>query len=178
MGRNAQPIDILTKTGRKHLTKAEIEGRQAAEIKTGNNILRCPDYVRHDAHAFKKWKEIMKVYRLADFVSSGDVGTLARYCMTHSEYLGYVEKRKALEDIEINWQKYGDIFPEDFIYQIESLLKLGPLVMIDSQLNKKNDLLTKSEDRSFLNPLAKVKNIPKSQPEKQDPLADRGFGDV
>lgn len=178
MGRNAQPIDILTKTGRKHLTKAEIEGRKAAEVKTGTNILRCPDYVKNDDHAYKKWKEIMKAYKLSDFVSSGDVGSLARYCMTYSEYLGYIEKRKALEDVEVNWRKYGDIFPEDFKYQIEQILKLDTLAAIDMRIDKKNDLLTKAEDRSFLNILSKVKNVPKKEPEKVDPLADRGFGDV
>ena len=178
MGRNAQPIDILTKTGRKHLTKAEIEGRKKTEIKTGTNILRCPDYVKDDTNAFKKWKEIMRVYKAEDFVSSGDVGSLARYCMTYSEYLGLMEDRKNIKALRANWEKYSDMLPDYFVFQIEQLLKLNPLLQIETAINKKNDLLTKAEDRSFLNILSKVKNVIKKEPEKQDPLASRGFGDV
>ncbi|KLU64030.1 hypothetical protein DEAC_c40240 [Desulfosporosinus acididurans] len=178
-GRNGQPVDLILAKGRSHhLTKEIVEQRKAAEIKTGTHILRCPDEVRKDDKALKKWKEIMKAYKLADFVSSGDVGSLGRYCLTYSEYLGYIEKRRILEDFPINWEKYRDILPEDFRYQIETILKLEPLVTIDNQLNKKNDLLTKSEDRSFLNPLAKVKNVPKKEPEHIDPLAAKGFGNV
>jgi hypothetical protein len=34
------------------------------------------------------------------------------------------------------------------------------------------------EDRLFLNPLAKVKNVPKKEKPKADPLGDKGFGNV
>jgi hypothetical protein len=41
------------------------------------------------------------------------------------------------------------------------------------------DMLIKMEDRLFLNPLSKVKNIPKKEePGKTDPLASKGFGNV
>jgi len=39
------------------------------------------------------------------------------------------------------------------------------------------DMLIKMEDRLFLNPLAKVKNIPKAESKKEDPVADR-FGNL
>jgi len=34
------------------------------------------------------------------------------------------------------------------------------------------------EDRLFLNPLSKVKNVPKKEPKKEDPLDKKGFGNV
>lgn len=170
MGRNGQPIDILTASGKKHLTKEEIQQRTDSEIKTGTHNLRCPDYVKGDILAFKKWKEIMKVYKEVDFVSSGDVGFLARYCMTHSEYLRLLDNRKHLEALEADWSKYEDILPEDLEFRIENILKLNPLLQMEAAINKKIDLLIKMEDRSFLNPLAKVKNIPQ-KPKEDKPVS-------
>lgn len=170
MGRNGQPIDILQANGKKHLTKAEIEHRKKSEIKTGTGALRCPDFVKRDVNAFKKWKEILKVYKDVDFVSSGDVGMLARYCMTHSEYLRLLDSRKHLEALETDWSNHRDIIPEDLSFQIERILKLNPLLQLEAAINKKMDLLLKMEDRSFLNPLAKVKNVPKA-PKEDKPVS-------
>ena len=178
IGRNAQPIDILRKTARKHLTKAEIEARKSAEVKTGTSSLRCPDYVKNDVNAFKRWKEIIKIYKDSDFVSSGDVGFLGRYCMTHSEYIRLMDNRKHLEALEADWSRYGGILPEDFSFRIDQILKLSPLLQLETAINKKMDLLIKMEDRSFLNPLAKVKNIPKKEVKKYSPLEAAGFGDI
>lgn len=124
-GRNGQPVDLILAKGRSHyLTKEVVEQRKAVEIKTGTKTLRCPDYVKKDVNAFKRWKEIIQVYKEVDFVSSGDVGMLARYCMTHSEYLRLLESRKHLEPLEADWSKYEDILPEDFTFRIEKILKL------------------------------------------------------
>lgn len=178
-GRNGQPVNLILANGRSHhLTKTVIEQRKAAEIKTGTQTLRCPDYVKNDVNAFKRWKEIIKIYKDVDFVSSGDVGMLARYCMTHSEYLRLLDNRKHLEALEADWSQYDNILPDNFSDRIEQILKLNPLLQLETAINKKMDLLIKMEDRSFLNPLAKIKNIPKKEPEKVDPLASRGFGDV
>lgn len=101
-GRNGQPVNLILANGRSHhLTKEIIEQRKAAEIKTGTKALRCPDYVKNDVNAFKRWKEIIKIYKDVDFVSSGDVGMLARYCMTHSEYLRLLETRNRITSLQI-----------------------------------------------------------------------------
>lgn len=166
MGRNAQPIDILQANGKKHLTKAEIEQRKKNEIKFGTDNLKCPNFVKNNVVAYKKWKEILKIYKDVDFVSSGDIGLLARYCMSFSEYEDMLEARRKLNDVEIDWSKYENIVPEDFAESINRLLKLGPLLQIDTAINKKMDMLIKMEDRLFLNPLSKVKNVPKAPKEE------------
>ena len=178
-GRNAKPINLHMAGGNPNrLTKAEIEHRQDTQIKTGTKYFRCPDYVKDDVNAYKRWKEVLVIYKDADYVSSGDVGVLARYCMTHSEYLRLLDDRKHLEALEADWSKYSDVLPEDLSYQVEKILKLNALLQLETAINKKQDLLLKIEDRTFLNPLAKVKNIPKKEPVKVDPLAARGFGEV
>lgn len=177
-GRNAQPIDLLQAKGKKHLTKKEIEARKKSEIKLGSKELRCPAYVKGDTTAFSKWREIKHIYKDVDFVSSGDTGLLARYCMTHSEYIKLIEMRRHVDAAVINWDEHEKFFPLDFRDGINRILKIDPTLQLDTAINKKMDMLIKMEDRLFLNPLAKVKNVPKKEEKKEDPLAGKGFGNV
>lgn len=175
MGRNAKPIELLMANGKKHLTKAEIEQRKENEIKLGDRKLICPSYIKNDANAYKKWKEIIKIYKEIDFVSSGDVGVLARYCMTHSEYLELLERRnridKLTEDSEDIEEYIND--NEEFSYRIRKklldMVSTNAVLSLDTAINKKMDMLIKMEDRLFLNPLAKVKNVPKQTKQNEQP---------
>lgn len=176
MGRNGQPIDILTANGKKHLTKAEIEHRKKSEVKTGTNALRCPDYVKKDIQAFKKWKEIIKVYKDVDFVSSGDIGMLARYCITFSEYLKLLDQRDRIERFEIDYERLSEHFDAELLEGLDAFFKFGPVMQLDTAINKKMDLLLKMEDRSFLNPLSKVKNVPQKPKEEKAPSRFSRFG--
>lgn len=168
MGRNGQPIDIVVANGKKHLTKAEIEQRKNNEIKVGDKKLTCPTYIKNDAIAYKKWKEIIKIYKDIDFVSSGDVGLLARYCMTHSEYLKLCDTRNKLNAVNCDWDKYENVFPEEFQEALEKILSMYTDLQLENAINKKMDMLIKMEDRLFLNPLAKVKNVPKPKKEEDN----------
>lgn len=175
MGRNGQPIDIVQANGRKHLTKAEIEERKSNEIKLGESKLICPDYVKSDMEAYKKWKEITKIYKDIDFVSSGDVGLLGRYCKTHSEYKELLKAYQRVSEIHYDCQEldeaidgtYVEDEKEKALYsakvkkQLRDLFSIGAILSIETAINKKMDMLIKMEDRLFLNPLSKVKNIPK-----------------
>lgn len=172
MGRNAQPVELLMAKGKKHLTKAEIEQRKNNEIKVGNSKLTCPSYVKNDSIAYKKWKEIIKIYKDIDFVSSGDVGLLSRYCMTFSEYEDLLRKREKVNVLEYDFEEIEmtkEILSEELsikklnnlIKKIDFLIATDGVISIDKQIDKKSDMLIKMEDRLFLNPLAKVKNVPK-----------------
>lgn len=178
MGRNAQPIDILTAKGSKHLTKVEISQRKQSEIKLGDNKLKCPDFIKNDVAAFTKWKEITKIYKDVDFVSTGDTGLLGRYCMTFSEYYKLLDQKKRIERFEIDYEGLLKHFEPEMLEGLDTFFRFGPVMQLDSAINKKGDMLIKMEDRLFLNPLAKVKNIPKKEEPKANPLADKGFGNV
>lgn len=162
MGRNAQPVKVLQKVGKKHLTKAEIEAREAAEIKLGANDLdklTPPVFIKNDTVAYKHWQQHIKEYKQAakagaDILTSADIGVLAMYCKTYSEYESLIRKR--------------DIFE----------LNSNPMIIddtlkLEAAINKKMDMLIKMQDRLFLNPLAKVKNVPKKEVEKpKNPMED------
>lgn len=187
MGRNAQPIEILQANGKKHLTKAEIQQRKDNEIKLGDKKLTCPDFVKSDVEAYKKWKEILKIYKDFDFVSSGDVGLLARYCKTFSEYKELLKAYQRVSEIHydcLELDDYIDEFDEEgkarFGYkikkQLRDLFSISGILTIETAINKKMDMLIKMEDRLFLNPLAKVKNVPK-QAKEEEPSSKWGkFG--
>lgn len=175
MGRNAKPIELLMANGKKHLTKAEIEQRKENEIKLGDRKLICPSYIKNDANAYKKWKEIIKVYKEIDFVSSGDVGVLARYCMTHSEYIELLERRKRIDKLTEDSEDIEEYINdnEEFSYRIRKklldMVSTNAVLSLDTAINKKMDMLIKMEDRLFLNPLAKVKNVPKQTKQNEQP---------
>jgi phage terminase small subunit len=171
-GRNAQPIALVRANGRKHLTKAEIAAREKSEIKLGDQKLSCPAFVKNDVVSYAKWKEITKIYKDIDFVSSGDIGLLARYCMTFSEYLKLLDQKMKIERFEIDYEKLLEHFDPELLEGLDAFFHMGPVMLLDNAINKKMDQLLKMEDRLFLNPLAKVKNVPKKEKERTDPNAD------
>ncbi len=186
-GRHAQPIELLQANGRKHLTKAEIEHRKNSEIKFGDKKLKCPDFVKNDVEAYKKWKEVTKLYKDVDFVASGDAGLLARYCKTYSEYLELLKAYQRVSEIHYDCKEldeYIDDTDEDdkalFSYkvkkQLRDLFSINAVLTIETAINKKMDMLIKMEDRLFLNPLAKVKNVPQKPKEEEAPSKFAKFG--
>ena len=98
--------------------------------------------------------------------------------MTFSEYLDLLDKRKKVGTFNTDFDKYEQSLPEEFIDVLNNYMRMNVDLQLDNAINKKMDMLIKMEDRLFLNPLSKVKNIPKKEPEKADPLSHRVFGNV
>ncbi len=194
VGRNAKPIDLIMADGNKrHLTKAEIEHRKNTEIRFGNDKLVCPKHIKNDKIAYAKWKELIRLYKDFDFVASGDIGMLGRYCMAYSEYMDLLERRtmvcqlmSKVDDDENEIIKdqldAGNVHPkriQKMIEKYEYILSFSGIISLDKAINAKMDALVKMEDRLFLNPLAKIKNVPKKPPEEEKTELDQnGFGDI
>lgn len=192
VGRNAKPIDLIMADGNKrHLTKTEIEHRKNTEIRFGNDKLVCPKHIKNNKNAYAKWKELIRLYKDFNFVASGDVGMLGRYCMAYSEYLDLIERRAIINQLSINIEEHYYIEKElkdaevpekrieKMIEKYEFILSIGGLIALDKAINAKMDALVKMEDRLFLNPLAKIKNVPKKPPEEEKTELDQnGFGDI
>lgn len=194
VGRNAKPIDLIMAGGNKrHLTKAEIEHRKNTEIRFGNDKLVCPKHIKNDKIAYAKWKELIRLYKDFDFVASGDVGMLGRYCMAYSEYMDLLERRTMVcqlmpkvdddeNEIIKDQLDAGNVHPkriQKMIEKYEYILSFGGIISLDKAINAKMDALVKMEDRLFLNPLAKIKNVPKKPPEEEKTELDQnGFGDI
>lgn len=186
MGRNAQPIDILVAKGKSHLTIKQKEMRRKAQIKFGGKKINCPDYILKNETALDKWAEISVLYSGFDFVSAGDSGLIGRYCMTYAEYFDLLARRECIDAIDrdsADVEKYLEENDEAFNFRVRQKLmdmcSTAAVLQIDTAINRKMTLLIQMEDRLFLNPLAKIKNIPKTEDVKMlDPMQRAGFGDV
>ena len=141
MPRPVKPLQIIDNEGKYRLTRAERERREKSEVKIGSKKLRVPADIKDNHIARKKFLELVRIYDGCNFVSSSDVDILAEYCKLFAEIIDYEGQMK---DIAITDDQF---------------LKL------DSRLDRKRDLLVKLQDRIFLNPAAKIKNVP--QPEAQ-----------
>lgn len=184
LGRNAQNIELLIAKGNKHFTKAEIEARKAAEIKLGTKDLKKikpPDYVKNNLAAFDKWKGLIKEYTEAakngvEILSSTDIETLGKYCITYSEYLSLIDRRNRVDDIDFVGldEKLKKSVRGEKRKQMNELMRIEQVLKLETAINKKHDLLIKLEDRLFLNPLAKIKNVPKTAKEKpKNPMEEK-----
>jgi phage terminase small subunit len=170
LGRRAQPIEVIKNKGKSHhLTKKEVERRKKSEIKVNNKKLNVPDFVKNDLVAYKKWKELIIIYKDIEFVTAPDAGELARYCKHYAEYIELMEQRQAVKKFEVDWESYCMQVTEFIQDGVNRFLRLDPLIKIDGLINKKSDLLIKLEDRLFLNPVSRIKNVPKKEEEKEDP---------
>jgi len=194
-GRNAKSVKLhLAEGNPNRLTKAEIKRREKAEVKLGSDKLTCPMYVVTDPVAYKKWRDLIYDYNKAkalgiEIVKSSDAGILARYCKTFSEYMALLEHRDKIANIQIEPEesdplmetlemRFGTRRAAKLFEKIEYILSVGGLLSMETAINKKMDMLIKMEDRLFLHPLSKVKNIPKKEPEQKDPLKEKGFANV
>ena len=87
IGRKPKPIELLLLQGTKHLTKAEIEQRQAAEskLRAGKKNIRCPEWLNQEAK--KKWNALVKGLKEVDLLTINDADALAAYCDAYSQYV-------------------------------------------------------------------------------------------
>lgn len=189
MGRNAKPVGLHIAEGNPNrLTKDQIAKRQQSEIKLGKTELeklKPPAFVKNDTIAYTHWKQCMKEYKAAaeqkiELLTSSDVGLLAMYCKTYSEYEKLLNQYQKIERIQINEDVFEEYFgqsgQEETVEMkaqmyLSQLASLEGVLKIETAINKKMDMLIKMQDRLFLNPLAKIKNVPK--PKQDDKPASR-----
>ena len=189
-GRNARPAELHVLMGNPNRrTKTELAARKAAEVKIGTSELVCPTYVKADMVAFARWTEVVAEYKRAgvEFVTSSDVGHLARACQMHSQYIDLVRRRALLCDVdesvftvadenrfhESAGEQVGDKAAARLWERVEYLLSLNGVLTLDKAINAKVTLLNALEDRLFLNPLSKVKNVPKQVKKEMPPEGEQ-----
>lgn len=181
-GRNAKPIALhLAEGNPNRLTKEQIAARQESEVKLGKHELdklKKPSFVAKDKIAAKVWNDLIKEYKAAaeqgvELLTSSDVGMLGMYCKTYSEYERLIAAYQRVDQIAQHTDElYAYILEQDdyvmkAMANIAELASISGILQIETAINKKMDMLIKMQDRLFLNPLAKVKNVPKPKTEKK-----------
>jgi phage terminase small subunit len=157
------------KTGRprvnveKQQAKHRLSGKQKAAaspkpVKLGGPVIRMPVEVKADGAARAKWAELKRLFAGKDFISSSDIGVMARYCLLCSEEITMKKKLDTLAE------KGGEL--KEF---------LG----VNRALDTKRALIRSLEDRLYLNPIAKMRGLPpEEKPKVTTPLERAGFGEV
>ena len=87
MARPREPISLIEAKGKKHLTKAEIEGRKQTEVQTENDKITAPSYLNTlQKREFKKISdELIRIKIMSNF----DCDALARYIKARDKYIKY-----------------------------------------------------------------------------------------
>lgn len=161
-GRPAKPIQLHLANGNKrHLSKAEIAARQKQEskLKSGTKSYKPSPQVKNDLVAHAMFKKLQKLYKDIEYVEGLDENVINRYCLLHSEY---VRLREMRSDLAVQYKDTETL--EQRLILTERILN------VEKRIEKKMELLLKLEDRLFLNPTARIKNVPKKEPEKADPF--------
>lgn len=169
-GRHAKPLQLHLLNGNKrHLTKEEIAEREEQESKLRSKVktYKPNPMVKKDAVANAMFKKLKKLYESIEYVEGLDENVINRYCLLHAEYIRLIEMRQELEE------RYTETEFE------KKIMIADRITDADSQINKKMDLLLKLEDRLFLNPTARIKNVPKKKEDPKEPSKfEKMFGDV
>ena len=88
-----QPTNLVVVNGRKHLTKAEIEARRAAEVKAPkptSKRVKPPTYLPESLH--KKFRSLAKQLIEIGILAEIDYDCLARYLLAEQAYLAVTDQ--------------------------------------------------------------------------------------
>ena len=173
-GRPAKPIQLHLQNGNKrHLTKAEIEARERQEssLRSGQKKYKASPQVKADKAAYAMFKKLQRLYREIEYVEGLDENVINRYCLLHSEVSSLRDMRQQLEERMTQLEDEED--------HAGQLSLTSTILDIDQRQLKKMEMLLKLEDRLFLNPTARIKNVPRQQeqPTAKTPF-ERVFGNV
>jgi phage terminase small subunit len=152
----------------------------------------CPEEVKNDVVAHRKWRETIKIFQEAklDVISSTDSGIIGRYCTMYSEYIELIGRRKQLaafelpedndqEMLAITEYEYGREKAKRLWRILEYFTSLKGLTEIDKNINAKQKTLTDLEDKLFLTPASKARKLKiKKKSSEADPLKQKGFDNV
>lgn len=84
MARPKQPIEVIKAKGKKHLTKAEIEAREAYELKPSSNNIEAPSFLNKKLK--DKFNIIAKELQDLGIMSNLDCNYLGYYLINELKY--------------------------------------------------------------------------------------------
>jgi phage terminase small subunit len=157
-GRPGKPVDLLLLNGTKHLTKEEIEARTAQENSLKSKAKYKPNKkVIQNKTAYTMFKKLKTLYKDIEYVDGLDENIINRYCLMTAEIDSLENLASKMEDDLENCEEFTDRLQ---LYKAISGTEIT--------INRIRDMLLKIEDRLFLNPTSRVKNVPHKEKEKPE----------
>lgn len=150
MGRAKQPAEIIELYGKSHISKAELEARKAGELRLEQKDLKPDKLVSADKRALSEFRRLKKLYGEIAFIAALDNHLINQYCLAVSEL-------------------------DDLVRLLSGArAQLAALFLeLDQEVRLKRAAVAKLGDRLYLNPVARVKNVPPKPREDeacQDPM--------
>ncbi len=165
MGRPAKSVGIHIANGnRRHLSNHEIESRKELEAKVGSGtkIYRPSENVMKNVFALNMFKRMKKLFKNMTMIEGLDENIINRYCSLSAEADALERLLVTMNDDVDNCDDHKDRIQ---LYKAISGTVAG--------LNKTRQMLMNIEDRLFMNPTARIKNVPaKTKDQGGDPNAD------
>lgn len=160
MPRPSKPAALLRVEGASHLSKAELDRREAAEkaLQASGTFAELPA-VSQDITAHTEFLRLKKLFADIAFVGALDTQIINRYCL---EVSGLAAQRQRITDIRNDLENTDDLAERIKLYELQNRAQIA--------LGKIEDRLLKLEDRLFLTPIARIKAIPKALPGNDKPL--------
>lgn len=167
-GRPSKPVELILLEGKTHLTKKQIAERKAKEESLKSDSPYQPNKkVKNNPVALETFLKLQKLYKKIDYVDGLDENIINRYCLLTAEVDAMEQLLQRMESDIDKCQSSG-----------EMVTMYKSISGMEGNLNRSRDMLLKMEDRLFLNPTARVKNVPKKQEEPVKTENDRKFGNV
>jgi phage terminase small subunit len=168
-GRKGQPINLLLLKGAKHLTQEEIDRRKQAEesLKSGISKFHPTDQVLLNPIAKETFIKLLVLYENIDYIEGLDEAIINRYCLMTAE-------ADRVQALLIKMEE--DIDKCEKPSQMVSMYKA--IASAEITVGRIRDRLLQMEDRLFMNPTSRVRNVPKKDKEKPKTDFDKQFGDV
>lgn len=157
-GRPSKPSSLIKFEKKSHRTKAELEAREKSEKALYSGYaFRETARVKSNKLAHETFTRLKKMYEKIDFVEGLDEAIINRYCLITADVASL---EKLIERMEQDIDSCEDYTERIKLYKTIS----GTLLTLKSN----REMLLKLEDRLFLNPVARIKSIPKQPKEETD----------
>ena len=156
---NYSGMPILLAKG--HRTKAEIKSRMESEKSfCTDEAFRESAEVKLDRVAHIEFLRLKRLYSKIGCTDALDQGILNRYCLLFAEYKSLLP---ALRDVVLRLEE------AKFNGDSKEITKLYNMrIIVHAQIYKSEELLLKYENALFMNPLSRMRAIPKTSVKKEE----------
>lgn len=165
-GRNSKPTQLIRLEGNKdRRTKAELEHREKTEkaLQT-KTIFREHPETKEDPVAHKEFLRLKNLYKQIEFVEGLDEATINRYCQMRSQ-------EQFLNELYIDLKNKLTRYKQPK----KKLETFGDMKDVITKQNQTRDKLLKLEDRLFLNPVSRMRSVPKKPVDTKEKSAMSKF---
>lgn len=177
MARPSKTYAVLTSEKKSHRTKEELKEREENEKAALSGIaLKERAEVQSDKNAHKEFLRVKKILEKTKKLDDVYGSVINRYCLLASECMEFEQEKSdclvRLKKIEGKYDEMEE--PDSYVHfsdYIKTLARLqATVVALDKQIQAKRKMLLDIEKENGMTIAAALRIIPKSSPEKEDPV--------